>query len=150
MAGCGYESLGPKRRLDEQANVFRRLSIPSHGMVALPQLSMTGARWAKLVKEIRVAAFMQVVWSTLQQYPLSQFSVCPSSSLLKVKQSQSIFSLKVNIEFSVYVSGYQKNTSTKNLLFDNNPGMELVSALFLLLWVLFVTDPVSDMGGSGR
>ena len=119
-------------------------------MVALPQLSMTGARWAKLVKEIRVAAFMQVVWSALQQYPLSQFSLCPSSSLLKVKQSQSIFSLKVNIEFSVYVSGYQKNISTTNLLFDNSPGLELVSALFLLSWLLFVTDPVSDMGGSGR
>ena len=118
-------------------------------MVALPQLSMTGARWAKLVKEIRVAAFMQVVWSALQQYPFSQFSISPSSGLLKVKQSQSIFSLKVNIEFSVYVSGYQKNISTTNLLFDNNPGLELVSTLVFLSW-LFATDPVSDMGGSGR
>ena len=70
MAGCGYESLGPKRRIDEQANVFRRLSIPPHGMVALPQLSMTGARWAKLVKEIRVAAFMQVVWSAVSLFTI--------------------------------------------------------------------------------
>merc|ERR1711962_1118925 len=88
----GWTSTGFKlvNSSDCQDSEVRRLSIPSHGMVALPQLSMTGARWAKLVKEIRVAAFMQV-----------------------------------NIEFSVYVSGYQKNTSTKNLLFDNNPGLEL-------------------------
>ena len=38
----------------------RRLSIPAHGVVALPQLSMTGAKWARLVKDLRVAAFMQV------------------------------------------------------------------------------------------
>ena len=121
-------------------------------MVALPQLSMTGARWAKLVKEIRVAAFMQVVWSALQQYPFSQFSICPSEWLTKLKtiSINLLFSLKVSIEFSVYVSGYQKNISTTNLLFDNSPGLELVSALFLLSWLLFVTDPVSDMGGSGR
>merc|ERR1712013_256292 len=88
----GWTSTGFKlvNSSDSQDSEVRRLSIPSHGMVALPQLSMTGARWAKLVKEIRVAAFMQV-----------------------------------NIEFSVYVSGYQKNISTTNLLFDNNPGLEL-------------------------
>merc|ERR1711962_97002 len=88
----GWTSTGFKlvNSSDPQNSEVRRLSIPSHGMVALPQLSMTGARWAKLVKEIRVAAFMQV-----------------------------------NIEFSVYVSGYQKNISTTNLLFDNNPGLEL-------------------------
>ena len=39
-------------------------------MVALPQLSMTGARWAKLVKEIRVAAFMQVVWSAVSLFTI--------------------------------------------------------------------------------
>ena len=38
----------------------RRLSIPVHGMVALPQLSMTGAKWARLEKDVRVPAFMQV------------------------------------------------------------------------------------------
>ena len=34
--------------------------IPSHGMVAVPQVSMTGAKWAKLVKDVRVPAFVQV------------------------------------------------------------------------------------------
>ena len=29
-------------------------------MVALPQLSMTGAKWARLTKDVRVPAFMQV------------------------------------------------------------------------------------------
>ena len=38
----------------------RRLSIPAHGVVTLPQLSMTGAKWARLAKDLRVPAFMQV------------------------------------------------------------------------------------------
>ena len=41
-------------------NNYRRLLIPAHGMVAVPQVSMTGAKWAKLVKDVRVPAFMQV------------------------------------------------------------------------------------------
>jgi len=68
----------------------RRLSIPAHGVVALPQLSMTGAKWARLAKDLRVPAFMQV-----------------------------------SVEFSVYVSGYQKNLSTSSLFQDNNPDLEL-------------------------
>jgi len=68
----------------------RMLNIPVHGVVALPQLSMTGAKWARLAKDLRVPAFMQV-----------------------------------SVEFSVYVSGYQKNLSTSSLFQDNNPDLEL-------------------------
>ena len=32
------------------------------------------------------------------------------------------------MDFSVYVSGYEKNRSTTNLLIDDNPDLELVSS----------------------
>jgi len=88
----GWTSTGFK--LVNSSNIedleVRRLSIPAHGVVALPQLSMTGAKWARLAKDLRVPAFMQV-----------------------------------SVEFSVYVSGYQKNLSTSSLFQDNNPDLEL-------------------------
>ena len=34
---------------------------------------------------------------------------------------------QVSVEFSLYVSGYQKNLSTTGFLLDNNPDLELVS-----------------------
>ena len=35
---------------------------------------------------------------------------------------------QVSVDFSVYVSGYEKNRSTTNLLVDDNPDLELVSS----------------------
>ena len=35
---------------------------------------------------------------------------------------------QVSVDFSVYVSGYEKNRSTTNLLLDDNPDLELVSS----------------------
>lgn len=57
----GYDGFWPFVMLVVIVDILnRRLSIPVHGMVALPQLSMTGAKWARLEKDVRVPAFMQV------------------------------------------------------------------------------------------